>query len=120
MRSGLEQVFYKLDLSDAQRQQVRSIMDATRAEWHHASLSTPIDLPALANPGDPGHATALESAAARAAQRVRDRDKVQQQLYAILTPAQQARLPQLLKDQQAKIARHRAARLQQAGARSPQ
>jgi Spy/CpxP family protein refolding chaperone len=63
----------------------------------------------LANPGDPGHQAAVQAAKARAAERIDHFSEVQQQVYALLTPAQQAKLPQVLAEVQKERAAHHPA-----------
>ena len=64
------------------------------------------ELPALGNPGDPQHAAAVHSAERRAADRGQHWSAVEQQVHAVLTPAQQAQLPKLLVDMRKRMAQH--------------
>ena len=107
--AGMFQVLRQLNLSEAQKQQVHSIMSASRSQWRAQSGSGLAELPALGNPGDPNHAAALQAAQARAAQRLQQWDGVEQQVYALLTPAQQAQLPALLTQLQSQMAAQRSA-----------
>ena len=66
-------------------------------------------LPALGDPGDPKHAEAVAAAKERAAARIDAVVTLQNQVYAVLTPEQKARLPGILADMQARIAQRRAA-----------
>jgi protein CpxP len=117
---GLFQVLSELNLSDTQKQQIRTITSNARAQWRSDAQSDLNDLLALANPADPNHAAAVQAAKARAAQRVQDWSEVEQQLYAVLSPAQQAQLPQLLAEMQSKWAARRDAQLAPAdGAAGP-
>ncbi len=110
MDGGLMQVLHQLNLSDSQKQQIRSITDNAKAQWRSQSAPELNDLPALGNPGDPNHAAAVQAAQARAAQRIQNLSEVEQQVYAVLSPAQQAQLPQLLAQLQAKWTARRDAR----------
>ena len=112
--SGMLQVLRELNLSEAQKQQIRSITSNARAQWRSQSAPELSDLPALGNPADPNHAAAVQAAQARAAQRIQNWSDVEQQVYAVLSPAQQAQLPQLLVDLQSKLAARRDARLPEA------
>jgi Spy/CpxP family protein refolding chaperone len=112
---GVMQVLRQLRLSDPQRQQLRSIMETERTQGRALGDATVSDLVALGNPGDPGHAAAVQAAQARAAERIRHWDGIQQQVYALLTPAQQAQLPQLLKAMQDRVTAGRAAHAPPAG-----
>jgi Spy/CpxP family protein refolding chaperone len=116
MEGGMLQVLHELNLSDAQKQQIRTITSTARAQWRSQSTSEPADLPALGNPADPNHAAAVQAAQARAAQRVQNWSDVEQQVYAVLSPAQQAQLPQLLADLQSRRAARRDARVAPADA----
>jgi protein CpxP len=98
LRAALRQ----LDLTDAQKQSARSILEGARSQATSARQSAPADLVALGNPADPNHAAAVADAKARADARIQQMSEVQQQLYALLTPAQQAKLPALLADLQQK------------------
>jgi Spy/CpxP family protein refolding chaperone len=99
-RGGMLHVLHQLNLDDAQKQQVHAITSSARTQWRSQNALDAGDLVALGNPGDPNHAAALAAAKARAAQRIENWSDVQQQIYAVLTPAQQAQLPQLLSEMQ--------------------
>jgi len=102
LRAALRQ----LDLSDAQKQSVRSILESARGQARSERQAAPPDLVALGNPADPNHAAALAAAKARADGRIQQMSEVQQQLYSLLTPAQQAKLPALLAELQQKRQAH--------------
>ena len=97
---GMLHVLHRLNLDDAQKQQVDAITSNARAQWRSQAASDSSDMVALANPGDPNHAAAVAAAKVRAAQRIQNWSDVQQQIYAVLTPAQQVQLPQLLAEMQ--------------------
>jgi len=99
-------VLKELDLTSAQKDQVHSILSAEHAQMKSDRQGTIADLPALGNPGDPQHAAAVQSAEKRAADRVQHWSAVEQQIYAVLTPAQQGQLPKLLTDMQQRMAQH--------------
>jgi Spy/CpxP family protein refolding chaperone len=99
-------VLHELKLSDAQHQQVKAILEQARAERQAAAPPAAADQLALADPGDPNHAAAVATAKLRAADHIQHLSDVQQQLYAVLTPAQQAQLPTLLAAQQKHWAEH--------------
>jgi Spy/CpxP family protein refolding chaperone len=107
MEGAFMQVLHRLELSDAQQQQVHEIVSTARAQWRAQAAPAAADLVALGNPGDPGHAAAVQAAQARAAQRVAELDQLEMQIYAVLTPAQQAKLPEALKALQARMQAHR-------------
>ena len=101
------QVMHQLSLSDAQKQQVHTLVSTARARWQAQAGSSLSDLPALGNPGDPNYAAAVESAKSRAAQRIQDWSDLEQQIYGVLTTEQRAQLPQLLADLQSRISAQR-------------
>ena len=51
---------------------------------------------ALANPGDPNYATALQSAKTFASTRIQQESELQGQIYNVLTAQQKAQLPTVL------------------------
>jgi len=103
---GLMSELRELDLTSAQKDQVHGILSADHEQMKTERQGAITDLPALGNPGDPQHAAAVQSAEKRAADRVQHRSAVDQQIYAELTPAQQAQLPKLLADMQQRMAQH--------------
>ncbi|MGH8252885.1 MAG: Spy/CpxP family protein refolding chaperone [Steroidobacteraceae bacterium] len=104
--AGLMSVLRDLDLTSAQKDQVHGILSTDRAQMKSERQGAIADLPALGNPGDPQHAAAVQTAAKRAADRVQHWNTLEQQVYAVLTPAQQAQLPKLLTDMQQRMAKH--------------
>jgi Spy/CpxP family protein refolding chaperone len=117
VEGGMMQVLRGLNLSDPQKQQIHTLVSTARIQWRSQSESALNDLPALGNPGDPNHATAIVSAQARAAQRIQTWSALEQQIYSVLTPAQQAQLPQLLTQLQSRMAARHSAR--KSAARAP-
>jgi Spy/CpxP family protein refolding chaperone len=116
MEGSMLQVLHELNLTEAQKQQIRTITSNARAQWRSQAGSEPNDVQALGNPADPSHAAAVQAAQARAAQRIQNWSEVEQQVYTVLSPAQQAQLPQLLAELQTKLAARRHARLAPADA----
>ena len=104
MAGPLHHVLKELNLSDAQKQQVHSILESARP----APGTARPDFTVLANPGDPNFAAAVEQAKAQAAQHVQKMADITQQIYAILTPDQKAKLPQVLADMKTKFEERRA------------
>jgi Spy/CpxP family protein refolding chaperone len=107
---GLGAALRQLDLSDAQKQSVRSIVSEARQQAAAQRQQDAPDPAALANPADPNHANAVEAAKRRAVARIQQMSDLQQRVYAVLTPAQQAKLPQVLADLRQKRAERRGAR----------
>jgi Spy/CpxP family protein refolding chaperone len=109
--------FRQLNLSDSQRESVRTILMNARNSAREdrgnqaraaGSARDRLDLAALVNPGDPNHARAVQAAKDRAADRVQRATQTQQALYDVLTPAQKTQLAQIFAQ--------RRTRLQQRGA----
>ena len=105
---AMMQVMHELGLSDAQKQQIHTLVKAARGQWQAAEGSGLSDLAALGNPADPNHAAAVQSAKTRAAQRIQDWSDLEQQIYGVLSTDQRARLPQLLADLQSRISARRS------------
>src|SRR5689334_2444959 len=59
----------QLNLTSDQQASIRTILDNARTQRKAAAGTAQVDLAALANPGDPNYATALESAKSAAANR---------------------------------------------------
>jgi len=108
-KPGVLRVLPELDLSADQRQQIKTILGTARAQWRSETSHYAQNSVALGNPGDPNHAAAVQAAQARAAERVQRWSEVQTQVFAVLTPDQQAKLPQLLAQQRRSKTRHAAA-----------
>jgi len=93
---GLHRMGDALQLTDAQRESIRQVMQDARAAARSQPRPSAAELQALVIPTDPNHANALEAAKQRAVARVQNRADVGARIYALLTPEQQSKLPQLL------------------------
>jgi Spy/CpxP family protein refolding chaperone len=102
----------QLNLTSDQQASIKSILGNARAQ-HQASGAAQVDFAALANPGDPNYAAALQGARAAAAARFQSEVELQGQIYNVLTAYQKAKLPQVLADMQSKARQRRAEWLQQ-------
>jgi Spy/CpxP family protein refolding chaperone len=92
---------HQLNLSSEQRKRIHLLIDQT--ELHAAALKTNLpSLTVLANPGDPGYADAVQAAKTNAENLVQRRSDLHVQIYAVLTPEQQAKLPAVLANMEAK------------------
>ena len=95
-RSPFLMAVNQLGLSDAQHQSIHSIMEQShtqaKAEFanHHDEFS------GMMNPGDANYANAVKAAENAAVARIEQRSKDDTQIYNLLTPDQQAKLPQVL------------------------
>lgn len=100
--------FHALNLSDAQQQQVHDIL-AKAQQSRQAAMQTMRakgagDMAALANPGDPNYAAAVQAAKKRAADRIEQASELHQQLYNVLTADQKSQLSKLIAERKARLA----------------
>ncbi len=100
---GLMRRFRGLDLTPAQREQVHTILSSAREQHAKMRPAGGPDMMALANPGDPNYATAVQAAKKRAADRIQAGSDLQLKLYNILTPQQKAQLTKSLAERKAKM-----------------
>jgi Spy/CpxP family protein refolding chaperone len=98
---GLLIALRQLDLSPAQRQQVRTILQSARGQFTPDRDAARSDFLALSNPGDPNYQAAVQAAEQRATARIEQASKIEQQIYGVLTTAQQQALPGVLASLQA-------------------
>jgi len=106
----------ELNLTPEQEATIKGILGNARAQ-HQAAGAPAVDLIALANPGDPNYAAALQNAKAAAASRFQAEVELQSQIYNVLTADQKAKLPQVLADMKSRLEQRRA-EWQQHGARA--
>jgi Spy/CpxP family protein refolding chaperone len=102
--------FRGLDLTPAQREQVHTVLSTARQQHENkrpGAAGGP-DMMALANPGDPNYATALQAAKKRAADRIQEFSELQQKLYNVLTPQQKTQLTKNVAERKAKMAQWKA------------
>lgn len=108
---GFEHLLHQLDLTADQQAQVQSIYAQARPRLqalHETGRATHEALEATA-PTDPGYAALLVAAKSGATDRVQLESDLWTQIYAVLTPEQQARIPALLAAERAAHAARRAA-----------
>lgn len=106
---SLVRVVEKLDLSDAQRASIRSLMDSSKAEKSamrdehrevmQASMRT--------LPDDPNYAALVEKRKQLATLGIQQRSDLNAQIYAVLTPDQKAKVPQLIEESRSKMKERR-------------
>ncbi|HTW75979.1 MAG TPA: Spy/CpxP family protein refolding chaperone [Steroidobacteraceae bacterium] len=100
--------FRQLNLSDAQRQRLRTILMSARdsarqrREGRSGAAAARQSLAAIVNPGDPNYARAVQAAKDLAVQRIQQATQTQQALYAVLTPAQKTQLSQIFAQRRAR------------------
>jgi len=81
-----------LNLSDAQKQQIHTILSNARqnAQKDGKPAGGADDRLALMNPGDPGYAAAVQAAKKRAADRIQHMSDLRLQIYNVLTAEQKS------------------------------
>jgi Spy/CpxP family protein refolding chaperone len=109
---------HQLNLTSEQQATIKGILSTARAQHEAAAGTASFDVIALANPGDPNYATALQNAKTAAATRLQNQVELQSQIYNVLTADQKAKLPQVLADMKSKAEQRRAAWLQQHGSQT--
>ena len=85
-----------LDLNEEQRSKVHALMDKAHEKWDAQRKGVDESMAALGNPGAAGYSAAVAAAKAHAADHIQQWSDLQQQIYGLLTPAQQAKLPEQL------------------------
>ena len=109
---GIRHVLARLDLTADQQAQVRSILAQAKPQFQALTASSRANREALATtaPTDhPAYDTLLATSKANAASRIQLRSDVWAQVYAVLTPAQQAQIPGIVAaDKAARDARRAA------------
>ena len=95
---SFHQVLRQLNLSADQMTQIKSIYAQAKPQWQSMSTAgrSTDELLATTAPTDPNYATALATAKANAVSRVQLASDLRSQIYAVLTPAQQAQIPGIL------------------------
>ena len=109
---GLRHMLMQLNLSTDQQAQVRSILAQTKPQFQALMVSSRANREALATtaPTDhPAYDTLLATSKANAASRLQLRSDVWAQVYAVLTPAQQAQIPGIVAAEKAARDARRAA-----------
>jgi len=101
---GLLGKLRELDLTQAEREQIHTIMEGARSQWRkpQGAESGKNPMAALQNPGDPGYAAAVQAAKQRAGERIQAMSDLELKVYNVLTPEQKGELSKLFADQQAR------------------
>jgi Spy/CpxP family protein refolding chaperone len=104
----------QLGLTEAQQQSVRSIIDGSSAQRAALRDQRRINTESRAStlPDDPNYPALIESQKRLASDAIQQRSDVLTQIYSVLTPQQQAQVPQLLADRKARMEQRRQARLE--------
>jgi Spy/CpxP family protein refolding chaperone len=95
---GFRQVLDQLDLTPEQQTQVKAIMTQAKSQLQtlHGSMSTDQLALAAASPNDPNYPALLATAKANAAALIQFESDLKTQVYAVLSPAQIARIPAIV------------------------
>jgi Spy/CpxP family protein refolding chaperone len=97
----------QLNLSAEQQSTIHGYLETARQQLQ-SGADARMNIETLANPGDPNYVSAVAAAKASAARQIQQRSDLQVQIYGLLTPEQQAKLPQVLTDMKAQHAQHHA------------
>jgi Spy/CpxP family protein refolding chaperone len=94
----------QLNLSADQQTGIHGLISSARqAQRAQAKAASDYLFITLGNPGDAGYNAAVATAKSRAVERIQARSSLDGQIYALLSPEQQAQLPQVLAAMQAKL-----------------
>ena len=109
-RAPFRSALSRLDLSAEQKSQIQSIFQQARPQFESLMAEVRNNRAALeaTAPSDSNYATLLNAAKANADARVQLQSDMHSQIFAVLTPAQQAQLPQLLAAERSARAAQRA------------
>jgi periplasmic protein CpxP/Spy len=107
---SLAGLIQKLDLNDAQRENIRGILDASQSqrkalrEQHHEAMKASL----TTLPDDPNYLALVEKRKQLASEAIQQRSDLNAQIYAVLTPEQKAKVPQLIEEAKAQMKERRA------------
>jgi Spy/CpxP family protein refolding chaperone len=104
MHGGMLRAFHELNLTAAQKQQMQGILANARQQFESKGRGGAPDILALANPGDPNYAAAVQAAKKRAADRIQKASDIKMQLYNVLTPDQKTQLSKNMVNWKARMA----------------
>jgi Spy/CpxP family protein refolding chaperone len=107
-----------LDLTAAQKDQIHAIFTAARQQHQAERASGGVTMMTLADPGNANYSSALQTAKARAEERIQEGSDLQLKVYALLTPAQKLQLTKNVAAHEAKMEQWKAAHANGAGAAS--
>jgi Spy/CpxP family protein refolding chaperone len=106
MGIGMMRALHQLNLSSDQQQQIHTLLSNARAQ--NNDIERP-DFIALNDPGDQNHAAAVQQVENNFKARLEQRDALEQQIFEVLTPAQQTQLASVLQNMKARMAQHASA-----------
>ena len=106
---SLAGLIQKLDLTDAQRENIRGILEASESqrkalrEQHHTAMKASF----TTLPDDPNYLALVEKRKQLASEAIQQRSDLNAQIYAVLTPEQKAQVPRLIEDVRAQMKERR-------------
>jgi Spy/CpxP family protein refolding chaperone len=108
----LTRLVQRLDLSEEQRQNLDSLLDSKRAEQESLQEQQRANVEASLTtlPDDPAYPALVEKRKELASTAIQQRSDLNVQIYALLTPEQKARVPQLIEEMRAHMKERRAMR----------
>ena len=97
-RSEFHRVLGQLDLTPEQKTQIKSIVMQSKGDVsaRHASARANRDALLAMSPNDPGYPALLATEKANAAARIQSASDIRTQIYAVLRPDQQSRIPTII------------------------
>lgn len=97
---SLARLVQKLDLTDEQRQRVRALIDASKAQRQSLFEQQRANARASLNtlPDDPSYLAMIEQRKQLAAEAIQQRSDLNVQIYEVLTPEQKAQVPALIEE----------------------
>jgi len=97
-------VLHQLNLTDDQKKQIHSIYEGARPQMESLGKSTRSNMEQLmtTTPGDATYSALVESAKSNAVAHIKLITDTQAQIYAVLTPEQQAKIPAIIAAEKAK------------------
>lgn len=109
---SLARLVQKLDLTDEQRQRVRALIDASKAQRQSLFEQQRANARASLNtlPDDPSYLAMIEQRKQLATEAIQQRSDLNVQIYALLTPEQKAKVPALIEEMKAKAQERRGFR----------
>ena len=96
--SEFRHVLHRLNLTPEQKTQIKTILAQAKTTYgsRHADVRANHEALTATSPNDPGYPALLATEKANAAARVQAMSDIKTQIYAVLTPAQQAQIPSII------------------------
>ncbi len=108
----LARLVQKLDLTQEQRQSLRSLLESTKAERKnlHEEQRANFEASLTVLPDDPSYPAMIEKRKQLASESIQQRSDLNVQIYALLTPEQKARVPALIEEVKTRMQERRTKR----------